>query len=275
MASIPDFWDGLWAAVDDLRAGIARSKAVNVNVQRLRDSAREVVESYFRRVRPSLIGIGIVDDDLVVLDRTMQALLQLSHGRNPKQSYLRVMRDMGRERSRLAPIREQKLGERLVSPASEPQHSETEQRIIQTVGQLVPSATLSYEQALSELRGVDRLSYRGTAVELRETLREVLDHLAPDQEVMNVPGFKLEQDRQRPTMRQKARFVLRSRGLSATLRKAPEDTISLVDERTSSLVRSAYERGSVSTHVAMKKPEVQQLKLYIDSVLAELLQIHQ
>ena len=57
----------------------------------------------------------------------------------------------------------------------------------------------------------DRISYKGTIAELREILREVLDYLAPDKEVIATPGFKLEKDRFTPTMKQRVRHVLRSR----------------------------------------------------------------
>jgi len=119
-----------------------------------------------------------------------------------------------------------------------------------------------------------RLSFRGVAVELRECLREVLDHLVPDDEVTKMTGFKLEGDQKKPTMRQKARFVFRSRERPDSAMKAPEDAVSAAEERAASLVRSVYERGNVSTHVATTGGEVRQLKMYVDSALADLLQIH-
>jgi hypothetical protein len=73
-------------------------------------------------------------------------------------------------------------------------------------------------------------------------------------------------------MRQKAQFILRSRSVSATGRKAPQDAVSIVDELTASFVRSAYERGSASTHGAPTRQDVQRLKMYVDTVLVELLE---
>ena len=40
------------------------------------------------------------------------------------------------------------------------------------------------------------------------------------------------------------------------------------------MTRASYERGSLSAHIASTKRDVQQLKLYVDGVLAELLEIH-
>jgi hypothetical protein len=118
------------------------------------------------------------------------------------------------------------------------------------------------------------LSYRGTANELRETLRETLDHLAPDKDVEAGQGFKFEKNQVKPTQKQKVRHILRSRGLKETARKAPEASALLVDELTASVTRASYERGSLSAHIASNAREVRQLKMYVDSVLAELLEIH-
>ena len=54
---------------------------------------------------------------------------------------------------------------------------------------------------------------------------------------------------------------------------AREDTVSLIEELTGSLARSSYDRGSLATHVASTDSDVRQLKMYVDGVLAELLQV--
>jgi Predicted pPIWI-associating nuclease len=98
------------------------------------------------------------------------------------------------------------------------------------------------------LRGWRQRPRTVTRLELREVVREVLDHLAPDDAVTKSEGFKLEKGRRGPTMKQKAGFVFRSRGLSTSKRKTPQEAISIVDELTATFVRSIYERGSGSTH---------------------------
>jgi len=133
---------------------------------------------------------------------------------------------------------------------------------------------LSYSQALLDLAQADRVSFRGSALELREALRETLDHLAPDDAVMAQPGFKLEGDQKKPTMRQKALFILRARGMAKTALEAPRDAVGIIEGSTSSLARSAYSRSALSTHVAQTGAEVRQFKMYLDSVLSDLLQLH-
>ncbi|MEO7725569.1 MAG: hypothetical protein ABIU29_12950 [Chthoniobacterales bacterium] len=110
--------------------------------------------------------------------------------------------------------------------------------------------------------------------ELREALRELLDHQAPDPDVEAQAGFKFEKDQKQPTMKQKVRFILRARGLPATAVEAPEGAVALIDEMIGKLTRSTYGRSSISAHVSTARSEVRQMKMYVDSVLAELLEIH-
>ncbi|HWQ68840.1 MAG TPA: hypothetical protein VN494_02595, partial [Patescibacteria group bacterium] len=130
------------------------------------------------------------------------------------------------------------------------------------------------EQCLIDLGGPPRRSYRGTAHELREVLRETLDYLAPDGDVMAEANFKFEARVTRPTQRQKALYILRKRRLSREAMRAPELAISLVDELGAAITRTAYTRGSISAHGVSSNQEVRQLKMYVDAVLAELLEVH-
>jgi hypothetical protein len=150
----------------------------------------------------------------------------------------------------------------------------TERLIIETLSHIVPAAAVSYEQCLLDLGAPLRRSYRGVAHELREVLRETLNYLAPDADVMAAPGFKLEKDQERPTQRQKALYVLRNRNLSREEMSAPELTVTMVEELGARITRTAYTRGSKDAHTFNSAPEVRQLKMWIDAVLGELLEIH-
>lgn len=150
----------------------------------------------------------------------------------------------------------------------------TERSIIETLARILPAAAASYEQCVADLGGPPRRSYRGVAHELREALRATLDYLAPDAELMAEAGFKLEEGTKRPTHRQKARHVLRKRRLSREAMQAPELAVLMVEELGAGIARSAYMRGSASAHGLSSATEVRQLKMYVDAVLAELLEIH-
>jgi len=201
----------------------------------------------------------------------MQSLLILSNGRNAKTSYVSIFRDIAKDRAALMGLRERLLGENAVRPL-QIAFDRSEAQILDTLREMLPNAALSYEQGIRDLRGGERISWRGTAAELREVVREVLDHLAPDDQVTEQSGFKLEKGQTGPTMKQKATFVLRSRGVSATARKAPQEAVSIVDELTASFVRSTYQRGSVSAHGSPTVEEVERLKRFVDVALADLLE---
>jgi hypothetical protein len=272
--SAPDDWEELRQSLDNLQNAVNRSKAVNVNTNSLRDAARRLVQHYFRLARPDLQALGIDTEELNGIDSEMQSLLGLANGRNAKRSYLATLRKIRESLDRIELSRELHLGQAASADSNQVPESAIEIRIAETLSELVPSAALSYEQALRDLQSADRLSYRGTANELRETLRETLDHLAPDKDVKEAPGFKLEKNQHKPTQKQKVRHILRSRGRNETARKAPEESALLVEERTASVTRASYERGSLSAHIASSARDVRQLKMYVDSVLAELLEIH-
>ncbi|MEX2165312.1 MAG: hypothetical protein WD823_13865 [Sulfuricaulis sp.] len=271
-----DEWDSLTSLIEEFRAALQRSTAIHVSAMPLRDGAKKIVQQYFRHTRPHLIALKCQPDKVSVLDDEMQSLLKLANGKNRKQSYKKVLKTIRALQHDVGAEREINLGQRDASSSINASsiYSVIEQRILDTLQRLVPSAALSYQQALDDLQSTSRVSFRGVANELRESLREVLDHLAPDAEVMKAAGFKLEKDKTTPTHKQKVRHILRSRGISKTVSKTPEDSVSLIEESMASLARSAYERSSISTHIASARREVQQVKMYIDSVLAELLEIH-
>lgn len=75
-------------------------------------------------------------------------------------------------------------------------------RVLAALRTQVPAAAFSYEQAIRDLAGPDRLSWRGPATDLRESLRETIDQLAPDNLVENEPTYKREPSTSGPTMRQ-------------------------------------------------------------------------
>lgn len=266
----PNAWDSVWSRLARLHNTLKSSRALHVNSASSRGLAKDVVQNYFRELRPELIDLQL---DPSVLDDLFQNLLLLSNGQNRRDTYLRTIRELTRSRRDLELQREIRLGELSAATRRRPQQG-AEAQIFDTLRKLLPSSAMSYRQALVDLHCEERLSFRGTAVELRETLREVLDHFAPDEVVAKSEGFKFEKGLTLPTMKQKARFILRSRGLPKTAIRAPEDSVSLVEERTASLARSVYERSSISTHVATTRQEVLRLKMYVDSVLAELLEIH-
>jgi hypothetical protein len=244
-----------WTSLEKVAASVGRNKAVNINSQSIRDSARALAQEWFRNVRPFAAGLGATQDDVQEIDVRLQHLLRLSNGQNAKKSYVSTIRALKRLRHEFDATLERYRSDARLKSSVTPLNN-TEARIIETLERMLPDAAVCYRQVLSDLNGPPRLSYRGTATELREVVREILDHLAPDKAVMQSDGFALEKDRKAPTMKQKARFILRARGLGETSRKAPEQAVELLEEQIASIARSVYERGSASTHGPASHPEV-------------------
>jgi len=144
--------------------------------------------------------------------------------------------------------------------------------IIRTLQSTVPSAAASYQQAILDLRS-ERLSYRGTASELRESLRETLDHLAPDDQVMAQPGFKAEGDQKKPTMKQKTQYILAVRERSKTQRGTITKSIELIDSLSGEITRAVYNQASLATHIEASRTDVWKVKRYVDTVFFDLLEI--
>jgi len=149
----------------------------------------------------------------------------------------------------------------------------TDQLIIDTLREVCPSAAAAYSQALVDLSADSRESWRGPATDLREALRETLDVLAPDDEVTEEPGFKLEKDARRPTMKQKVRYILKKRGTPHGAMATPESAVQGIEEILGGITRSVYNRTSISTHTATDKKEVVRVHAWVRLVLCDLLEV--
>lgn len=258
-------------SLNTLKALLSKSRSKQVQAKSIIDGARSVVNSYFDTTRPELSRLGLDNEGLGGVDTLMQDLLVLSQKGSLKKSYEQTLKLISQEVNgvEVALItRASGVGE-----SHDSQLDGKETRIASTLYLLVPSAGISYEQACLDLRDRNRKSFRGAAAELREALRESLDHLAPDKDVVAKDGFKLEKGQTTPTMKQKVRYILKSRGVNKIVSEAPENAVQIIEERVGALARSVYNRSSVSTHVGTSKEEVQQIKAYIDVVLGELLEI--
>jgi predicted ABC-type transport system involved in lysophospholipase L1 biosynthesis ATPase subunit len=264
-------WAQWWNELDDFKTVLKRYRAEFVSQKLTREQAKLVVQNYFRAVRPELIDLGIDSAQIGQLDGINQEILGLAAKKNRTASYRGKLRLLDTYRIVIATAAEIQSANRDVV-GSIRLTTTAEASILATLEQIVPSTALSYRQVLQDLGDTQRISYRGTAAELREVLRELLDHLAPDEEVLKT--VKLEKDQKGPSMKQKAAFILKARGIGDTARKTPVDAVGTVEESVGSLARSIYTRGSVSTHVVTTRKEVLTIKAYADAVLSDLLQIH-
>jgi hypothetical protein len=139
--------------------------------------------------------------------------------------------------------------------------------------ELVPSAACAYKQALLDLADENRLSYRGVALELREALKDTLDHLAPDKAVLSQANFKYEKNLKKPTMKQKVLYILKPKCMPRNAVKAPEKAVQLIEDKVASLARTTYDRSSIAVHVASEREEVLHVKYYVNAIFCEILSL--
>jgi hypothetical protein len=264
-------WRSLCEEFAEIAKQLDRVRTINVNARNLRDAARQVAERYLHDTRAILIGAG-ANEDAAVLDDAFGGLFQLSHGHNALASYKKQIKRIRKTLPNVAKKLAINVGASSTA-TNRNRASIEEQKLAATLEALVPSAGLSYKQALADLNDEKRVSFRGPASELREALREALDALAPDDDVMKSDGFKLEEGKKQPTTKQKVRFILRARGLSKSNREVPEDTANAIDELIGHLTRSVQNLSSIATHVATEKTNVRRVKRYIDAVLHDILEI--
>lgn len=137
---------------------------------------------------------------------------------------------------------------------------------------LSPSLANSYAQVKRDLQDTERLSWAGPAHELREVLRGILEILAPDDEVISQPEWKLEKDAKRPTQKQKAIFILRRRGAGSKEEEVLKQ-INFIEELVGNLVRSVYSRASNAAHGVKDRREVVRLLNYFEAFAHDLLDL--
>ena len=256
-------------AVEDGRRQISKGHSVQVTTKEHKELLQHLIDRYFRDVRPSILSHAESSDFVNKIDIEMQDLLLCSHKRTKKSLIKSRMSELKKKLIQLEAY-SVVLGSTDWSTTA----NSVDRRIKETLQRLVPSAAFSYEQAILDLSGPERKSYRGPATDLREALRETLDHMAPDKDVTSQHGFKLERDTKAPTIKQKVRFVLRKRGLSKTLSETPEKAVDSVEETIGSFIRSVYSRSNVSTHTPTNRSEVLRVRDWVRIVLCELLEIH-
>jgi hypothetical protein len=251
---------------------IRRGRTVNVNDQSSKANAIALAGEYFSSTRPRLVEAIGETETVIAHDVCWQDLVRLAHGNNARRSYVSALKKLLRQLNEFSIA----VHTRPTSDAPLKAPSVTtlaEIRLIETLERLVPSAAASYRQALIDLADATRLSYRGTASEFREALRETLDHLAPDNAVMAQPNYTQEPGQSKPTMKQKVRFVLLSRDRNKTQRESAEKSVAFVSELSGEIARAVYNRASLATHVQESRNEVARIKRYVDTVLVDLLEV--
>lgn len=265
---MPSHVTALLSQIETERKSLNAVTGLQLQSKTARERIRSVVEGYFSGVRPLIEDNTGQGTHVAEVDRMMQQLLQLTH----KNSSISKYKDLFRSLKKHLILLDTKLVATPVRVGAI-EHNAVDGRLVTTLRALLATASMSYEQAIIDMRTEDRLSWRGPATDLREALREVLDHLAPDDEVKAAPGFKQEQDMHGPTMKQKVRYVLKNRRVSKVVSETTENATVAVEEALGTFVRSVYTRSSVSTHTSTSRGEALRVLDLVRVVLCELLEV--
>lgn len=258
----------LLRTIETLRRSITKTRSKQLNREPIKERIRSFIYNYFKEFRQEYLSGGLSEENLSHIDSSMQDLLRCTQRSTLKITYLRCLKTLRQSLHDLEVKDITLTSERAAIPGGN-----RDRAILCTLIKINPSSALSYKQALIDLQDQNRRSWRGTAVEFRESLRELLDTMAPDNDVVAQPGFKLEENTKKPTMKQKAVFILKSRKASEKNFKAFADAIGVAEELVGKFVRSVYDRSSVGTHTPISKDEVLRIRGYVSLALSELLEI--
>lgn len=128
----------------------------------------------------------------------------------------------------------------------------------------------SYAQVKIDIESDNRLSWAGTAHEIREILATLLRILAPDEIVKIQNWYKPESNTSSPTQKQRVLYILKSRD-SGSNEKEVIGQISGIEDMIGNLVRSTYSRASDAAHRFKERQEVMKILRYFDAFAYDLL----
>jgi phosphoenolpyruvate carboxylase len=141
-----DEWQALCSAFARFSRRIDPAHTVNINASSLRKAAKDVAQQYFRQTRPVLQDLAL-GQQLEGLNAGFQSLLELSERNSAKSSYKKYTTAI---RKLMPKVTSQiELAQGIVTAGLTT--TEEDDRIIQTLQRLVPSAALSYKQSIIDL----------------------------------------------------------------------------------------------------------------------------
>mgnify|MGYP003612042972 CR=1 FL=1 len=128
----------------------------------------------------------------------------------------------------------------------------------------------SYIQVASDLASDDRLTWMGTAHEIREMLRGILDTLAPVEDVQKATWYKLQPNTNGPTQKQKVRYISEQKKAGSAEKKLT-DNLDVIEEKVASFARDMYGRSSDAAHRSKDKTEAFKLLKYFEAFAFDIL----
>lgn len=128
-----------------------------------------------------------------------------------------------------------------------------------------------YAQVKLDVETTDRLSWSGSAHEIREVLRGLLETLAPKEAVATEPWYVQDESASGPTHKQRVRYILRTRDSGSKEQKVAEQVD--MEDKIGDLVRATYTRASDAAHRTKDRREVRRIVRYFEAFAHDLLDL--
>lgn len=148
----------------------------------------------------------------------------------------------------------------------------TESEIFKALLNLSESLSNSYLQVKTDLEDKSRISWAGTAHEIREVITSLLRVLAPDEKVNSQNWYRQEGNTSGPTQKQRVRFILQENGASSKEKEVVE-SVSKMEDMIADIVRATYSRASDAAHRYKTHKEVSRIVKYFDVFACDLLDL--
>jgi hypothetical protein len=130
----------------------------------------------------------------------------------------------------------------------------------------------SYAQVKIDLLDTNRVSWAGTAHEIREVLSTMLRVLAPDDLVISQSWYRQDPKTNGPTQKQRVKKILLDHH-SGSKEKDVVEQVSKLDDMIADLVRATYSRASDAAHRLKVRKEVSRIVKYFDVFALDLLNL--
>lgn len=249
--------------LEALEKALGRKKTIHVNTADEITRVRAVVTTWFQTLRPLVASRGLPVENLEAVDVHLRQCMGLTLARSARSRYRSLIQQASRQFKRCILLA-------LSTETSKHSLDASAESVVYRLSQVSPTLAARYRQVHLDLGDKGRLSYRGTANELRETLRELLERLAPDEQVIRQPWYKPIEDRREPTQQQRARYTLETRGAGSRVQDVANGTLTVVEEGLAKLVRDTYSRTSLAAHTSQDIEEIRKILRHFDALVHDL-----
>ncbi|MEW5800276.1 MAG: hypothetical protein AB1728_14855 [Bacteroidota bacterium] len=254
-------------AVKNLQLRLRQTKGKTVSLEEVRTLSKSIANLWFHDIAPLAKLASNNEAALKSIDTLMEQLVSYTLRPTKKNIYLGTVRDTISMYDKQIFVRLHKQVGTVLAGAA----SIGDNQIVNALSKISESLLAGYQQVHKDLADENRISWRGPADEIREILRELLESLSPDESVIKAKWYKQEPNTEGPTQAQRARYALEQRVAQSHRVSATQETINLVEQSVSRLVRKTFQRANNAAHTPQDRDEVKRILGYFDLLAKDLL----